>query len=196
MRDYEDLGYAFEELKFAAAFYDAGKLDTYIRNMGDRLDCIEGFLWYNFYEILDAIGDFYDVRENEEYFVSRMYFSDQCIRDYFGMVQDRAEKAGIPMKQDHYYKKAYEYFSRTMLGACPYSCWFRLVTQTHHEYGYGISIWVSCEEFYDWPELLFALLEMVRFFSQEVKLMKENESLSSGMIVPFSPKLKTGKEAA
>ena len=143
MRSYEELAYAFQQLELAALYWEAGKLDEFIAATGSALREDEDFLYANWYELLDAVADFTDIREDEDTLTCRMYFSDAVIRDYFRFARKHAEDAGIPPKQDPYYLDALSYFSTTMLDYCPYSCWFRLVTQTHHEYGYGLSVWTS-----------------------------------------------------
>ena len=114
----------------------------------------------------------------------RMYFSDAVIRDYFRFAQRHAEQAGIPLKQDVYYLDALSYFNNTMLDLCPYSCWFRLVTQTHHEYGYGLSVWVDEEQFTDWEPLLAGLLDVMAYFRSSMELLTSDDK--TGQIISFS----------
>ena len=172
MRSYEELQYAFQHLEIAAAFHDAGRWDAFLRSTGDLLVGDEDFLYANWYELLDAVADFTDIREDEDTLTCRMYFSDAVIRDYFRFAQKHAEQAGIPLKQDPYYLDALSYFSTTMLDCCPYGCWFRLVTQTHHEYGYGLSVWVSEDQFTDWEPLLTGLLDVMGYFRSAVEAVQ------------------------
>ena len=45
MRSYEDLQYAFQQLELAALYWEAGKLDEFIRNTGNALWGDEDFLY-------------------------------------------------------------------------------------------------------------------------------------------------------
>lgn len=172
MRSYENLQYAFQQLELAARYRDAGKLDEFIRNTGSLLTGDEDFLYASWYELLNAVADFVDIREDEDTLTCRMYFSDAMIRDYFCFAQRHAEEAGIPLRQDPYYLDALSYFNSTMLDRCPYSCWFRLVTQTHHEYGFGLSVWAAEEQFTDWEPLLASLLEVMTYFRSGMEILK------------------------
>ena len=172
MRSYEDLQYAFQQLELAALYREAGKLDAFIAATGSALWGNEDFLYANWYELLDAVSDFTDIREDEDTLTCRMYFSDAVIRDYFCFAQRHAEQAGIPLKQDPYYLDALSYFSTTMLDCCPYGCWFRLVTQTHHKYGYGLSVWIDEEQFTDWEPLLTGLLDVMTYFRSSMEILK------------------------
>ena len=139
MRSYENLQYAFQQLELAAAYYAAGKLDEFIRNTGSLLVGDEDFLYANWYELLYALADFVDIRDDEDTMTNRMYFSDETMRVYFAHAQTCAARDGIPLKQEAYYQNACSYVYDTLLDACPYSGYFRVVTQPHHEYGYGLS---------------------------------------------------------
>lgn len=194
MRSYENLQYAFQQLELAAAYYAAGKLDDFIRNTGSLLIGDEDFLYANWYELLDAVADFTDIREDEDTLTCRIYFSDAVLRDYFRFAQQHAKKAGIPLKQDPYYLDALSYFSTTMLNYCPYSCWFRLVTQAHHEYGYGLSVWIDEEQFTDWEALLMGLLEMMAHFRSSVDVLTASGEI--GKLLPFFARKQQAKEAA
>ena len=99
MRSYEELQYAFQQLELAALYREAGKLDAFIAATGSALREDEDFLYANWYELLDAVADFTDIREDEDTLTCRMYFSDAVIRDYFYFAQKHAEEAGIPLKQ-------------------------------------------------------------------------------------------------
>ena len=183
MRSYEELQYAFQHLEIAAAFHGAGRWDAFLRSAGDLLVGDEDFLYANWYELLDAVADFTDIREDEDTLTCRMYFSDTVIRDYFLFAQKHAEQAGIPLKQDPYYLDALSYFSTTMLDHCPYSCWFRLVTQTNHEYGYGLSVWVAEEQFTDWEPLLTGLLDVMTYFRTSMEIVKADGT--TGQVIPL-----------
>ena len=172
MRSYGDLQYAFQQLELAALYREAGKLDAFIAATGSALREDEDFLYANWYELLDAVADFTDIREDEDTLTCRMYFSDAVIREYFCFAQKHAEQAGTPLRQDPYYLGALSYFNNTMLDYCPYSCWFRLVTQTHHEYGYGLSMWVAEEQFTDWEPLLTGLLDVMGYFRSAVEAVQ------------------------
>ena len=87
MRSYENLQYAFQQLELAAAYYAAGKLDDFIRNTGSMLIGDEDFLYANWYELLYALADFVDIREDEDTMTNRMYFSDETMRVYFAHAQ-------------------------------------------------------------------------------------------------------------
>ena len=193
MRSYEDLQYAFLQLELAARYQEAGKLDKFIRNTGSLLVGGEDFLYANWSELLDALADFVDVRGDEDTLICRMYFSDAVIRDYFRFAQRHAERSGIPLKQDVYYLDALSYFNNIMLDYCPYSCWFRLVTQTHHEYGYGLSVWVDEEQFTDWEPLLAGLLDVMAYFRSSMELLASDDK--TGQVISFSHPAQT-KEAA
>ena len=106
MRSYEELQYAFQQLELAALYREAGKLDAFIAATGSALRENEDFLYANWYELLDAVADFTDIREDEDTLTCRMYFSDAVIRNYFCFAQGHAEQAGIPLKQDPYYLDA------------------------------------------------------------------------------------------
>ena len=193
MRNYADLQYAFQQLELAALYQRAGKLDEFIAATGCMLWGDEDFLYTNWYELLDAVSDFTDIREDEDTLTCRMYFSDAVIRDYFCFAQKHAAQAAIPPKQDPYYLDALSYFSTTMLDYCPYSCWFRLVTQTHHEYGYGLSVWVEEEQFTDWEPLLAGLLDVMTYFRSSMEILASDNK--TGQVISFSHPAQA-KEAA
>ena len=194
MRSYENLQYAFQQLELAAAYYAAGKLDDFIRNTGSMLIGDEDFLYANWYELLYALADFVDIREDEDTMTNRMYFSDETMRMYFIYAQARAAWDGIPLKQESYSQNACSYVYETLLDACPYSGYFRVVTQPHHEYGYGLSVWIAVETFTDWEPLLFALLDIMGFFRSSVEVLMVSGEI--GKVVPFSSETKQTKEAA
>lgn len=186
MRDYDDLQNACQQLSFAAAFYNAGRLDAFLSTTGDTLYGDEDFLCFYFYELLYAIADFTDMRDSEDGCVSRYYFSDDSIRTYFGFVRRHAAQLGVPFKEDPYYRNALNYFCDTMLSACPYCCWFRLVTQPHHKYGYGLSVWCDNEQFYDSEQLVFGLLDVIGYFERSVALLRiEGKISENGAVLPF-----------
>ena len=194
MRSYGDLQYAFQQLELAALYREAGKLDAFIAATGSALREDEDFLYTNWYELLDAVADFTDIREDEDTLTCRMYFSDAVIRNYFCFAQRHAEEAGIPLKQDPYYLDALSYFNNTMLDYCPYSCWFRLVTQTHHEYGYGLSVWVAEEQFSDWEPLLTGLLDVMTYFRSSMEILSAEGKC--GKVIALPPQVQTNEEAA
>lgn len=194
MWSYEDLQYAFLHLELAARYQEAGKLDEFIRNTGSLLVGDEDFLYTHWYELLDALADFVDVRGDEDTMTCRMYFSDAVIRDYFRFAQRHAERSGIPLKQDAYYLDALSYFNNTMLDCCPYSCLFRLVTQTHHEYGYGLSVWADEEQFTDWEPLLAGLLDVMAYFRSSMEILSAEGKC--GQVIVLPPQGQTPKEAA
>ena len=95
----------------------------------------------------------------------------------------------------HLYRLLYSVFRpSTLLDACPYSGYFRVVTQPHHEYGYGLSVWIAVEAFTDWEPLLFALLDIMGFFRSSVEVLMVSGEI--GKVVPFSSETKQTKEAA
>ena len=194
MRSYENLQYAFQQLELAAAYYAAGKLDEFIRNTGSLLVGDEGFLYANWYELLYALADFVDIRDDEDTMTNRMYFSDETMRVYFAHAQTCAARDGIPLKQEAYYQNACSYVYDTLLDACPYSGYFRVVTQPHHEYGYGLSVWVEIEAFSDWESLLSGLLDIMRFFRSSVEVLKATGEI--GKVVTFPAETQQAKEAA
>ena len=194
MRSYENLQYAFQQLELAAAYYAAGKLDDFIRNTGSMLIGDEDFLYANWYELLYALADFVDIREDEDTMTNRMYFSDETMRVYFAHAQTCAARDGIPLKQEAYYQNACSYVYDTLLDACPYSGYFRVVTQPHHEYGYGLSVWVEIEAFSDWESLLSGLLDIMRFFRSSVEVLKATGEI--GKVVTFPAETQQAKEAA
>ena len=194
MRSYEDLQYAFQQLELAALYREAGKLDAFIAATGSALWGNEDFLYANWYELLDAVSDFTDIREDEDTLTCRMYFSDAVIRDYFRFARKHAEDAGIPPKQDPYYLDALSYFSTTMLDCCPYGCWFRLVTQTHHKYGYGLSVWIDEEQFTDWEPLLTGLLDVMTYFRSSMEIL--SAECKCGKVIALPPQVQTDEEAA
>ena len=194
MRSYENLQYAFQQLELAAAYYAAGKLDEFIRNTGSLLVGDEDFLYANWYELLYALADFVDIRDDEDTMTNRMYFSDETMRVYFAHAQTCAARDGIPLKQEAYYQNACSYVYDTLLDACPYSGYFRVVTQPHHEYGYGLSVWVEIEAFSAWESLLSGLLDIMRFFRSSVEVLKATGEI--GKVVTFPAETQQAKEAA
>ena len=194
MRSYENLQYAFQQLELAAAYYAAGKLDDFIRNTGSLLTGDEDFLYASWYELLYALADFVDIRDDEDTMTNRMYFSDETMRVYFAHAQTCAARDGIPLKQEAYYQNACSYVYETLLDACPYSGYFRVVTQPHHEYGYGLSVWIAVEAFTDWEPLLFALLDIMGFFRSSVEVLKATGEI--GKVVTFPAETQQAKEAA
>ena len=194
MRSYENLQYAFQQLELAAAYYAAGKLDDFIRNTGSMLVGNEDFFYMNWLELLYALADFVVIRDDENTMTSRMYFSDETMRVYFAHAQACAARDGIPLKKEAYYQNACSYVYETLLDACPYSGYFRVVTQPHHEYGYGLSVWIAVETFTDWEPLLFALLDIMGFFRSSVEVLKATGEI--GRVVPFTSDTEQAKEAA
>lgn len=194
MRSYENLQYAFQQLELAAAYYAAGKLDDFIRNTGSLLTGDEDFLYASWYELLYALADFVDIPDDEDTMTNRMYFSDETMRVYFAHAQTCAARDGIPLKQEAYYQNACSYVYDTLLDACPYSGYFRVVTQPHHEYGYGLSVWVEIEAFSDWESLLSGLLDIMRFFRSSVEVLKATGEI--GKVVTFPAETQQAKEAA
>ena len=81
-----------------------------------------------------------------------------------------------------------------MLDYCPYSCWFRLVTQTHHEYGYGLSVWVEEEQFTDWEPLLTGLLDVMTYFRSSMEILSAEGKC--GKVIALPPQVQTNEEAA
>ena len=194
MRNYADLQYAFQQLELAALYQRAGKLDAFIAATGSALREDEDFLYANWYERLSALADFEDLRDDEDTRTNRMYFSDETMRVYFAHAQTCAARDGIPLKQEAYYQNACSYVYDTLLDACPYSGYFRVVTQPHHEYGYGLSVWVEIEAFSDWESLLSGLLDIMRFFRSSVEVLKATGEI--GKVVTFPAETQQAKEAA
>lgn len=194
VRSYENLQYAFQQLELAAAYYAAGKLDEFICNTGSLLTGDEDFFNMNWLEFLYALADFVVIRDDENTMTSRMYFSDETMRVYFAHAQACAARDGIPLKQEAYYQNACSYVYETLLDACPYCGFFRVVTQTHHEYGYGLSVWLELESFSDWESLLSGLLDIMRFFRSSVEVLIASGEI--GRVVPFLSELEQAKEAA
>ena len=154
MEYYENLAYALKQLSIVQAFHDAGRLEEYKKVCDTTIDCDEDFLYGNWYDLLNATADFVDVRWDESETCERLYFSDKPMRQHFTFVKQHADGLGIRMKDDPYYKDICADVYDTLLHTCPYSCYFRVVTQTHHKYGCGLSVWLYCERFYDRASLL------------------------------------------
>ena len=83
--------------------------------------------------------------------------------------------------------------NNTMLDYCPYSCWFRLVTQTHHECGFGLSVWIYEDQFTDWEPLLAGLLDVMAYFRSSMELLASDDK--TGQVISFSHSAQA-KEAA
>ena len=185
MEYYETLTYALQQLSIAQSFYDAGRLQNYKEACGTYIDCDEDFLYGNWYELLNATADFVDVRWDESETCERMYFSDEPMRQYFTFVKQHAADLGIRMKDDPYYKDICRDVYDTLLDACPYSCSFNIVTQTHHQYGYGLSVWVYCEQFYDPEHLLDGILQVIWLFSYHVSMLKAQGLIPTDNLILF-----------
>ena len=154
MEYYEELTYALKQLSVVQSFYHAGRLEAYKENCGSRIDCDEDFLYANWWELVEAAADFVDVRWDESETCERLYFSDAVIRRCLAQVQKHADNLGIRLKNDPYYQEICNDVYDILLDACPYNCCFRVVAQTHHKRGFGLSVWIYCEQFYDLGGLL------------------------------------------
>lgn len=185
MEYYEDLTNALKQLAVAQSFRDAGRLDAYTDICGPCIDCDEDFLYGNWYDLINAVADFVDVRWDESETCERMYFSDEPMRQYFTFVKQHADGLGIRMKDDPYYKDICTDVYDTLLDACPYSCSFNIVTQTHHKYGFGLSVWVYCEQFYDPESLLDGILQVIWLFSHRVSGLKAQGLIPTDNLIPF-----------
>lgn len=194
MEYYENLTYALKQLSIVQSFHDAGRLEEYKKACGTIIDCDEDFLYGNWYDLINAIADFADIRWDESETCERMYFSDEPMLQYFTFVKQHAEGLGIRMKDDPYYKDICTDVYDTLLDACPYSCYFRVVTQTHHMYGYGLSVWVYCEQFYDFEQLLDGILQVIWLFAHRVTMLKSQGLIPSDNLISFSKS--DNKEAA
>ena len=185
MEYYEDLTNALKQLAVAQSFRDAGRLDAYTDICGPCIDCDEDFLYGNWYDLINATADFADIRWDESETCERMYFSDEPMRQYFTFVKQHADGLGIRMKDDPYYKDICADVYDTLLDACPYSCYFRVVTQTHHKYGYGLSVWVYCEQFYDPESLLDGILQVIGIFTHRLSMLKAQGLIPSDNLISF-----------
>ena len=107
------------------------------------------------------------------------------MRQYFTFVKQHADGLGIRMKDDPYYKDICRDVYDTLLDACPYSCYFRVVTQTHHKYGYGLSVWTDCEQFYDYDRLLDGILQVIWLFSHRVTMLKAQDLIPTDNLILF-----------
>lgn len=197
MKDFDDLQTACLQLSLAAAFHAVGRLDAFLAETGDELYGDPDFFYANYYMILSVIADFFDMKDRDDNCVTCFYFSDESIRTYFRFAWEHAKQLGVPLKQDPYYRNALSYFSDTMLTACPYCCWFRLVTQAHHQYGCGLSVWIGDEQFNDAEQLVFGLLDVIGYFKDNVALLRaEGKIPSNGVVLPFDAQSRHKKEAA
>lgn len=70
---------------------------------------------------------------------------------------------------------------------------FRVVAQTHHKRGFGLSVWIYCEQFYELGGLLNGILEVMAYFSLETARL-EHQNMLTGEPIVF-PQL-TESEAA
>ena len=177
MEYYEELTYALKQLLVVQSFYHAGRLEAY------KEDCDEDFLYANWWELLEAAADFVDVRWDESETCERLYFSDAVIRRCLAQVQQHADSLGIRLKNDPYYQGICNDVYDILLDACPYNCWFRVVAQTHHKRGFGLSVWIYCEQFYELGGLLNGILEVMAYFSQEAARLEHQNMLTSEPIV-------------
>ena len=197
MENYEQLTYALKQLSIAQSFYNIGRLDAYIQGCGPFVDCDETFIYGNWYELLSATADFVDVRWDESETGERIYISDECMRRYFTFVKKHADNLGIRMQDDCYYKDICQDVYDTLLDACPYHCYFRIVTQTHHLYGYGLSVWIYSEQFYNHDCLLNGILQTIEIFSHRLSMLEVQGLISTDNVIPFpEPAENTQKEAA
>lgn len=197
MENYEPLTYALKQLSIAQSFYNVGRLDAYIQSCGPFVDCDEDFMYSNYYELFSAATDFIDFRWDESETCERIYFSDECIRHYFTFVKEHADSLCIRMQDDPYYKDICQEVYDALLVACPYSCYFRIVTQTHHQYGYGLSVWIDSEQFYDQDCLLNGILQVIGIFTHRLSILEAQGLISTDNVIPFpEPAENTAKEAA
>lgn len=194
MQDYYNLQSIMQQLALASRYREIGKLDNFMASTGRYVWDGEDFLFANWYEVLEALSDFVDIREDEDTLTCRIYFSDESIRRYFERANAQAKAAGVPLKQSVLYQNAYEYYANTMLDACPCSCWFRLVAQPHHEYGYGLSVWIREEQFPDWEALLYGLLDVMGYFYRSVQTWDAEQP--RGKLIELNEYRSMGKEAA
>lgn len=194
MEYYENLTYALKQLSIVQSFHDAGCLEEYKKVCDTTIDCDEDFLYGNWYDLLNAAADFVDVRWDESETCERLYFSDKPMRQYFTFVKQHADNLGIRMKDDPYYKDICTDVYDTLLDACPYSCYFRVVTQTHHKYGFGLSIWVDCEQFVDYDCLLDGILQVIWLFSHRLSVLQVQGLMTTDNLIPFPES--ADKEAA
>ena len=189
MRDYEGLQYACDQLRLMSKFHDVGLLNQLISRTGNTL-VDESFLCCYWYEILESLADFVRIGGNDDFLTARLYFSDSTIRTYFDFAQNHAKAQGEPLQKDPYYRNAYDYFCETMLDHCPYSCYFRLVTQTHHPFGYGLSVWYDEEQFEGHENLVSGLLKVMDFFRCSVQMLRDSGQLADNTIAPFPAAVK------
>ena len=197
MGNYEQLTYALKQLSIAQSFYNIGRLDAYIQGCGPFVYCDETFVYGNWYELLSATADFVDIRWDESATCERIYFSDECMRRYFAVVKEHADSLCIRLQDDPYYKDICQDVYDTLLDACPYNCCFRIVTQTHHPHGYGLSVWIYSEQFCDNDRLLNGILQTIEIFSHRLSMLEAQGLISTNTVIPFpEPAENTTKEAA
>lgn len=108
-------------------------------------------------------------------------------------MQKHADNLGIRLKNDPYYQEICNDVYDILLDACPYNCCFRVVAQTHHKRGFGLSVWIYCEQFYELSGLLNGILEVMAYFSLETARL-EHQNMLTGEPIVF-PQL-TESEAA
>lgn len=192
--DYESLYYACGHLRLALAYRNAGRLEAFLSASGDFVDGSGDMLFASWYELLDAIVDFFRIGGSGEYCTTDLYFSDGCIRDYFRIARRHAAARGIPLTRDSCYRQARDCFYNTMLDYCPYACWFRLVTQSHHEYGSGLAIRLY-EDFDSYDGLLCGLLDVLGWFRAQTAALHASTQADGGRGLP-TPSESPVKEAA
>ena len=183
---YPEIADILTQISFAQTFYESGRLKAYKKQFGSSLFPEEDFLFVNWFELLQASADFVDMRWDESETSHRLYFSDSSMRRYFAFVQQHAAQLGIRMKDDPYYQNACRVVYDILLDTCPYSCYFRVVTQTHHKYGYGLSVWIDCEQFWDdYSALLYAVLDAIWYFTDSVQRLERQGLLITDNLIPF-----------
>lgn len=127
--------------------------------------------FYNMYELMELCADFFAVDYDEDYDVTKWYFSNECMVEYYRLCRVYGSAHGMKLKDNPFMQKA-ERFVENVMDLLTEGFGWNLQTKIGHERASGLLFYFDCY-FHGEYELMEALLEMREWYSNAViKLRK------------------------
>ena len=170
----EELDFFFMALYIAKSFYDYGKLDKLIGNIGEDYILTQD----SYYELcqicLPAICESIYINEKEDecqYITTCIYFSDTCMVDYYRLCEEYGVLHHLNESNNPFIEKAEKQMAYS-LNFGSYSYGYAIMTKTNKKRSSGILIEYD-DEFFNFCEMIVGLLDAFYFYQQESSALRE-----------------------
>lgn len=150
------------------------------------------YIMENYFESLEKLGDFTDLRRNDENGEQEWHFGDSSIKTYYRLCHEYGKKHHIRFKTSPYVKEATHHVRKYMNQIQDWSCDWALVFKKNRKRDVGLYFYTG-PEFFQPVQAVEAILEVISFFKDGVQCL-QNKLNQSEQAAPKMKTLKIGAE--